>query len=117
MNLSPAWVSVLASGGHEALHWSDIGPADALDRVLLEWCGAHEAVLLTHDLDFGNLLASMGVSRPSVIQFRKMALDPIRDQEMVLQALNQFETMLRGGALVTVDPDRMRARGLPLSMQ
>ena len=73
--------------------------------------------MLTHDLDFGNLLASMGLSRPSVIQFRKMALDPLRDHEMVLRALSQFEAMLHDGALVTVDPDRMRARGLPLSMQ
>lgn len=29
MNLSPAWVTVLAEAGHEALHWSTVGEAGA----------------------------------------------------------------------------------------
>jgi predicted nuclease of predicted toxin-antitoxin system len=31
MNLSPQWIAVLGSAGHECVHWSEVGSADALD--------------------------------------------------------------------------------------
>jgi Domain of unknown function (DUF5615) len=35
MNLSPRWVTLLASAGIEARHWSSIGPANATDREIM----------------------------------------------------------------------------------
>src|SRR5947208_3519674 len=37
MNLSPGWVSFLAEGGFEAVHWSDIGSGSAPDSELMQW--------------------------------------------------------------------------------
>lgn len=41
MNLSPAWVGYLVEAGHEAAHWSNLGPADAPDVEVLRWAAAH----------------------------------------------------------------------------
>jgi predicted nuclease of predicted toxin-antitoxin system len=37
MNLSPLWVEALRQGGHDAVHWSQVGDPGAPDRVLMEW--------------------------------------------------------------------------------
>lgn len=52
MNLSPDWVRVLESAGHEAVHWSSVGSHDAPDRELFHWAKTGGYTVLTHDLDF-----------------------------------------------------------------
>jgi predicted nuclease of predicted toxin-antitoxin system len=37
MNLSPAWLAVLAAHGHDAVHWSEVGAADAPDTHIMAW--------------------------------------------------------------------------------
>jgi len=39
MNLSPQWIGVLRSAGHEAKHWSDVGRFDAPEVEILRWAG------------------------------------------------------------------------------
>jgi predicted nuclease of predicted toxin-antitoxin system len=51
MNLSPRWVEFLASAGHECVHRSSIGDADAPDIALMEYATKPDCVVLTHDLD------------------------------------------------------------------
>ncbi len=70
MNLSPRWCETLAAAGHEAIHWSQIGPPDAADSEVLSKTKARSAILYTHDLDFGAILAAGGVDAPSVVQIR-----------------------------------------------
>mgnify|MGYP003381965787 CR=1 len=36
MNLSPAWVETMKTGGIEAIHWSQVGSADAPDLEIFE---------------------------------------------------------------------------------
>jgi len=57
VNLSPAWVEVLTGAGHEAIHWADLGELRAPDREGMGWARRNSHVVLTHDLDFGALLA------------------------------------------------------------
>ena len=59
MNLSPAWVNALREAGHQATHWSSIGPFTAPDRDVMAWARERQHIVLTHDLDFGTLLALM----------------------------------------------------------
>ena len=68
MNLSPHWVPVLANAGHEVEHWSSIGPATATDQQIVEYAIDNACVIITHDLDFGILLATGGLGAPSVFQ-------------------------------------------------
>ncbi len=44
----------------EAVHWSEIGKMNAPDKQILQYAKAHNFVIFTHDLDFGNILAVSG---------------------------------------------------------
>lgn len=80
----------------------------------MAWARDHSAVVLTNDLDFSAILAASGDVVPSVVQLRMQDLLPAAAVPLVLAALVQFEADLVAGALVTLDPQRGRARKLPL---
>jgi predicted nuclease of predicted toxin-antitoxin system len=113
MNLSPGWTISLAQAGFEAVHWSEIGPENAPDRTLFDYAMRNGFVILTHDLDFGAMLAASGGGKPSVVQIRGLDLRPGVATRQVLTALNQTAAELEAGALVTVDTQRTRIRILP----
>jgi hypothetical protein len=114
MNLSPDWVPLLAGGGHEALHWRDLGAANAPDTEIMAWARDHEYVVFTHDLDFGAPLHATGAVAPSVIQFREDDVRPESLGSQALLALVQAKVEIEGGALITIDLRRMRITSLPL---
>jgi len=114
MNLSPRWARALQAAGIEARHWSDIGAAAAPDEDVLSWAAANNFVLLTHDLDFGAILAFSGVRAPSVIQIRSDDLRPEVLVGRVASAAERAAKALEDGALVTIEPARERVRILPL---
>jgi predicted nuclease of predicted toxin-antitoxin system len=113
MNLSPAWVRVFQAAGHEAVHWSEIGPTTAPDENIMEWARVNRSIVFTHDLDYGALLYATRASAPSVIQLRCEDVRPATMQAAVLSALDTLETDLINGALVTIDPGKSRIRTLP----
>ena len=100
--------------GYQSLHWSDVGNPRAPDRAILSWARANEYVVLTHDLDFGTLLATVEPRGPSVIQIRSQDVMPDRLGDVLLAALHSHREALESGALVTVDPERSRVRILPI---
>ena len=114
MNVPPRWAGWLAARGHEAWHWRDLGPPAAQDAVVLARARAEGWVLLTHDLDFGDILAATGADSPSVIQLRAGSLDLAIVGPLLLQALGDHAQALLQGSLITLDFDRMRLRMLPL---
>ena len=57
MNLTPRWVGYLIEAGHEAVHWSAVGPVRAKDHDICDYARRHGYVLLTSDLDFPQILA------------------------------------------------------------
>ncbi len=117
MNLSPQWVSLLKSAGHEPIHWSQIGAANAPDREIMAWAHTNNHVVFTHDLDFGAILAATNTDSPSVLQIRTQDVSPKILTAVVLLSLRQFEEQLKEGALVTVNEKQSRARVLPLKRQ
>jgi len=117
MNLSPQWVSVLKSGGHEPIHWSQVGASNAPDREIMEWARTNNHVVFTHDLDFGAILAATDANSPSVFQIRTQDISPKILSGIVLSSLKQFKERLAKGALVSVNEKQARARLLPLKRQ
>lgn len=115
MNLSPRWVSALAERGIESVHWSDVGEPAAPDSDLLGWARDNDYVLVTHDLDFGALLAAAGGHKPSVIQLRAEDIFPETLADVLAATIRQFREEIAAGALATIDPDRRRVRLLPIS--
>ena len=114
MCLSPAWLDYFATQGIEALHWSDVGEPKASDRSIMDFARRNGMVVFTHDLDFGGILALTHAVGPSVIQVRSD--DPVPEVigVLVASAIVEHAAYLVDGVLLTVEPDRMRVRILPI---
>lgn len=117
MNLSPAWARFLSDSNHAAVHWSAVGAEDAKDREIMTFAADNGYVVLTHDLDFGAILAAGRDNKPSVIQIRSDDLRPTTIGNSVLSALREAARELEAGALVSVEPHRARLRTLPLGRE
>lgn len=117
MNLSPAWTAELISAGWEAVHWSVIGDVTALDADILSWALDANAIVLTQDLDFGAILAATRAESPSVVLLRTHDLMPESVGRQVISAIRQHAQFLLSGALLIVDPGKLRVRILPLQQK
>ncbi|KAM3100089.1 DUF5615 family PIN-like protein [Phormidesmis sp. 146-12] len=114
MNLSPDWCQAFSRFGIESIHWSNVGEPTAPDRILMEWAKSNGYVVFTHDLDFGSILAATQAESPSVIQVRVQDTFPEVLVNTVVAVLQQFETQLLAGALITIDKNKSRVRILPM---
>ncbi len=117
MNLSPDWVPILTQSGHDAIHWSQAGSANAPDRLILAWARENGRIVFTHDLDFGAILAATNTDAPSVVQIRTPNPVPDHCGAMVIEVLNRYERPLNQGALLSVDERHARVRLLPLDVR
>jgi len=114
MNLSPRLARALTVEGIEAVHWSVVGVFDAPDSDLMRYARQHGFSVLTHDMDFGAMLAANGGQKPSVIQIRADDLGAEGLAKQIAATLRFVESELEAGALVTVEPGKTRLRLLPL---
>jgi predicted nuclease of predicted toxin-antitoxin system len=115
MNLTVRWVSYLATAGHDAAHWSDIGNKQAEDAEICSYAREYGFVVLTNDLDFPNILASTNAGGPSVVLLRGHPLTPESRGEALLKTIAQCDKDIARGAILSVDlSGRPRARVLPL---
>ncbi len=79
----------------------------------MEWAHDHDHVVITHDLDFGALLAATSAQKPSVIQVRTRDVMPEVISPILIDALRRFKNELEEGALVVIEPAKARVRILP----
>ncbi|MBX9579954.1 MAG: DUF5615 family PIN-like protein [Gemmataceae bacterium] len=115
VNLPPGWVAHLQAEGHAAVYWPTVGHPAAPDDDILDWARANGHVILTHDLDFGRLLALSRAPGPSVVIVRDGGPSVPRFGAAVADVLRQYEAELRAGALVVLDDAvRRRVRVLPI---
>lgn len=114
MNLSPKWCEVLHAEGWGSVHWSDTGNAAAPDLEIMRHAISEGCVVLTHDLDFGAMLAATQAKGPSVVQVRTQDVRPQSLSPLLVPLLKQYQTELEAGALLIVDEARSRIRLLPL---
>lgn len=114
MNLSPKWCEILRAEGWESVHWSEAGDAAASDHEIMQYALNGGCLVLTHDLDFGAMLAATQARGPSVVQVRTQDIRPHTLSPLLVPILRQFQTELEAGALLIVDEVRSRIRLLPL---
>lgn len=114
VSISSKLVEPLTQLGHEVEAWASIGADNAPDHVILEHAASNDRIIVTHDLDFGTLLAASGARTPSVIQFRTEDVRPLAMVPLVQRALEQFRAELAEGALIVVHEHRTKAAILPL---
>ena len=113
-NLSPALIGLLATLGHPTRHVLRIGMHKAPDFDILLEADANNEIILTHDLDFGDLLAMSGKNTPSVIIFRISPIDTMIFFELLKSNLPNLQNALEEGALVIISSKNIRIRRLPI---
>lgn len=70
--------------------------------------------IVTHDLDFGHLLAFSGEDSPSVVIFRPQDSKPPALFAQMQQAWGDIEKPLEEGAIVVLEAGAVRIRSLPV---
>jgi len=114
MGLARSTVVFLRAQGHDAVHLRDQGLQRLTDDEIVKKGRAEGRVILTHDLDFGRIVALSQASLPSVITFRLDDMRPAQVNHYLTEALAHFAEQLETGALVSVNERGIRARSLPI---
>lgn len=114
MGISPRTVAFLEGLGHDAvhLHAQDLGRME--DSAILGKAREEGRILLTHDLDFGELIAASGAKLPSIVIFRLRNMRPERVNGYLESIVKQHEELLEQGAIISVTEGQVRVRVLPI---
>lgn len=84
------------------------------DSEILQKARREASIHLTHDLDFGHLLAASGTQLPSVIVFRLRNMRPEQVNRYLHYPITHHREALGHGAIVTIAEASVRVRHLPL---
>lgn len=117
MNVNREMAAQLDQRGHVCRHAGDIGMARAKDTEIIREAKKTGEVILTHDLDYGHLLAFSAEKVPSVIILR---LRDLRTDEIVSRfdaVWNEIESSLLDGAIVSLSDKSLRIRMLPIETE
>lgn len=114
MGVSPRTAEHLRQSGHDAVHLREEGLERLEDPAIAAKAAAEGRILVTFDLDFNRILSLQRLAHPSVILFRleRFTTDQINGQ--LTQLLEEYGNALEAGAIIVVEPDRIRIRSLPI---
>ena len=100
--------------GYDATHLRDENLQKLPNGQIFTKAIAENRVIITHDLDFGEIAALTHGRKASVIVFRLHDPRLARLTERLAAVLSDCATTLRDGAIVIVEDARHRARSLPI---
>jgi predicted nuclease of predicted toxin-antitoxin system len=106
MGISPDTVSFLRDLGYEAVHLHEEGLDRLPDPDILRKARREGCVVLTTDLDFGELLAHSGEALPS--------MRPESVTQHLAEVIERFGPDLERGVIASVTDRRIRVRQLPI---
>src|SRR5208282_5089137 len=99
MNLPRALGRLLAPAGHGWRHVADLGMARASETGILAEAKSSGECVLTHDLDYGKLLAFSGDASPSVVIFPLRRTDAELISRRIINDWGEIEESLKSGAI------------------
>ncbi len=114
VGISPTLGILLESEGHGFRYLPDYFSNKTPDSSILEIALEAGEVIITHDLDFGKLLAFSKQNQPSVILFRIHHINPIIFYERLIKSWEYIEEPLAQGALIVIENESIRVRMLPI---
>ncbi len=114
MGISPQSVGHLRRMEYDVVHLSEEGLERLTDSPILAKGRAEGRVVLTHDLDFGELIAASGADLPSVVIFRLRDMRPERVNWHLEEIVRRYEELLERGAIMSVEEGSVRVRSLPI---
>ena len=112
--VSPKTVDFLKQLGHDAVHVRALGLMRAPDIELVDRARADSSVVVTFDLDFGEILALGVLNKPSVIICRLADERADSVNRHLATVLTERLGELESGALILVEDSRYRVRRLPI---
>jgi predicted nuclease of predicted toxin-antitoxin system len=105
--ISGGTVAPLKAAGHDVV-WAGDWPADPGDEEILDVAFREGRILITLDKDFGELAIVRGQAHAGII--RLVVLSAARQAPTCLMVLDRYGTELQSGAILTVEPGRIRVR-------
>jgi predicted nuclease of predicted toxin-antitoxin system len=115
MGISPRNIAFLREQGIEAVHLHELGLEQLPDTDIVRKAREEGHIILTHDLDFGELLALSGADVPSVVIFRLQNMRPDNVNRYLKILVTDHHAALHEGAIAIVNETRIRIRRLPIS--
>jgi len=97
----------LQSEGHDSL-WAGDWPENPSDDEIMERAHREGRILITLDKDFGELAIVHGRPHSGII--RLVNLSSRQQAEACLRVIELHGDELRSGAIITVEPNRIRIR-------
>lgn len=107
-------VSWLREQGHEAVHLRDEGLQRSPDREIFRKAIAGDRVILTFDLDFGEIAALSEGEKCGVVIFRLRNTTTPHVISRLDSVLAASSSRLAEGAVVVIEETRHRIRSLPI---
>lgn len=98
MGVSMSTVKALRQREHDAVHLRDQGLIRMEDAAIVAKARGEDRVILTFDLDFGEIMAHSGTASPSVILFRTRNQTPQYVTPRLLRLLEECPRLLAVGA-------------------
>ena len=114
MGISPKTVDFLIALGFESIHLSALKLNKMLDSEILNKAKNEGFILLTHDLDFSELVAASKAKLPSVIIFRSRNMQPNDVNSTLKKIVTNHSSALKQGAIISVTDSQIRVRQLPI---
>jgi predicted nuclease of predicted toxin-antitoxin system len=114
MGVSWRVIEWLRAAGHDAVHLRDEGLQRLPNGDIFQKGFAEKRIVLTFDLDFGEILAGSAGQVVSVVLFRLHDSRTVHVIERLQTVLDQSSAELMAGAIVVVEEGRHRVRKLPI---
>lgn len=114
VGISPRSIEHLRDQGHDAAHLHALGLERLSDSEILQLAVNENRIVLTHDLDFGELVAASGSRVPSVVVFRLRRMQANRVSYYLDLVLERYRQALLDGAILSVTEGQIRVRRLPV---
>jgi predicted nuclease of predicted toxin-antitoxin system len=106
--------ALLRDAGIDTTHVGEIGMSEAEDSDIIQRARDEGRIVATLDADFHTLLAFDMAITPSVIRIRIERLRASAVKALLLTVIAECNEDLAQGAAITVEPNRIRIRRLPL---
>ena len=114
MNVSPKVAEGLRTHGHDAVHLREESLGRLGDAAVFRKAAAENRIVVTFDLDFGEVLALSQERWTSVILLRLRATAADTMVGRVVAAIDRTGPTLEAGATVIVEDRRIRTRRYPM---
>lgn len=104
----------LKSNSFDAIHLLDENFQRLSDDLIFEKAKQEDRIILTFDLDFGEILSRLKAEHSSVIIFRLENQTPINVIKHMEVILTNYSTQLMEGVVLLITEKKYRIRRLPI---